>query len=465
MSLDLKTIEALASDQPSLKAASKLMKSSKWPGRFKNAENSIVWGECQGSGSNPYRVIFDCEEHGYKCTCPSRKFPCKHVIALMWMFVETEPDFNTAEIPDWVREWQGRRKRGKSPTQPSETKSAHKDLTGALAQELENTTAPDPKEIERREKAAKTRAEQSHRLILSGLSELEGWINDQLRLGLVNFLKESRERCRRIAARLVDSRAPSLAGRLDELPAMLVGLKSNEAVDATLMEFSRLLILSRSYQTDPQRLDVKAAISTAISREELLARTDLQTKEGHWEVFAVQTLTQRDGLVRQSTWLRLLEAEQNVFALLLDHYPAATGQRGTSFTPGEQISATLAFYPGELLLRAVIVERHADRVPESVSVEWKNAGSENPLQDYRQQFVKAPWSHELPLTLGAGRLVETDSGQYWWRLENHKTALPLVEAPPAYLIGTRLQRSLALWNGQRATLLATQTKRGITYFT
>ncbi len=75
MEFDLKTIEALAPDQASLSAASKLTKRSNWPRLEKNEQQALIWGECQGSGSNPYRVVVDTGDHGYKCTCPSRKFP------------------------------------------------------------------------------------------------------------------------------------------------------------------------------------------------------------------------------------------------------------------------------------------------------------------------------------------------------------------------------------------------------
>ena len=93
MTITTDTVTALAPDQASLKAASKLMKANKWPLRQLDETADLVWGECQGSGANPYRVVFDRGDQGYKCTCPSRKFPCKHALALMWMYAETSGDF------------------------------------------------------------------------------------------------------------------------------------------------------------------------------------------------------------------------------------------------------------------------------------------------------------------------------------------------------------------------------------
>src|SRR6476646_6343377 len=108
MSLTLERIEALAPDQASLAAARKLLKASLWPTLAEG--EGLVWGECQGSGATPYRVVIHEADAGYKCTCPSRKFPCKHTLALMWMRAEGSPAFAPAAVPDWVKDWLSRRR-------------------------------------------------------------------------------------------------------------------------------------------------------------------------------------------------------------------------------------------------------------------------------------------------------------------------------------------------------------------
>ena len=122
MEFDLKTIEALAPDQASLSAASKLTKQSNWPRLEKNEQLALIWGECQGSGSNPYRVVVDTGDHGYKCTCPSRKFPCKHTLALMWIAATAPASFAAAgSTPEWVNDWLGRRRKAASqPVEPTQ---------------------------------------------------------------------------------------------------------------------------------------------------------------------------------------------------------------------------------------------------------------------------------------------------------------------------------------------------------
>ncbi|MGB6721585.1 MAG: SWIM zinc finger family protein, partial [Terracidiphilus sp.] len=85
--LSLEKIEAIAPDQASLSAARKLLKPGVWSG-LQSDGAELAWGECQGSGATPYRVAISETDAGYKCTCPSRKFPCKHCLALMWMRAE-----------------------------------------------------------------------------------------------------------------------------------------------------------------------------------------------------------------------------------------------------------------------------------------------------------------------------------------------------------------------------------------
>ena len=104
MAISLEKIEQMAPDQASLAAAKKLLKPGKWPTLADNGAG-IVWGECQGSGATPYRIAVTEADAGYKCTCPSRKFPCKHSLALMWMRAEGLAPFVPGTLPQWVEDW------------------------------------------------------------------------------------------------------------------------------------------------------------------------------------------------------------------------------------------------------------------------------------------------------------------------------------------------------------------------
>ncbi|MCW5236735.1 VWA domain-containing protein [Verminephrobacter eiseniae] len=154
MEIDLTTIEALAPDQASLSAASKLTKRSNWPRLEGNGPQALVWGECQGSGANPYRVVVDTGDHGYQCTCPSRKFPCKHALALMWLAATAPAGFAAASpMPEWVDDWLGRRRKT-APRAAQPTSGAADKRIGQAARDesavVEDSIACEPPPVRQR---------------------------------------------------------------------------------------------------------------------------------------------------------------------------------------------------------------------------------------------------------------------------------------------------------------------------
>ena len=80
----------------------KLSQSGKFQNRGQDAEGKVYWAECAGSGKNPYRtsVDFSVSEDAptSRCSCPSRQFPCKHALGLMYEILTDKP-FAVAEIP------------------------------------------------------------------------------------------------------------------------------------------------------------------------------------------------------------------------------------------------------------------------------------------------------------------------------------------------------------------------------
>jgi len=124
MSLGTSSIENAAPDQASLKAASKLVSPAKWPERFISGDGGLIFGACQGSGANPYRVVVDLSDLEAKCSCPSRKFPCKHALALMLQYSGGPADFVQADVPAWVADWLGRRRKTTTVAPPAARKKA-----------------------------------------------------------------------------------------------------------------------------------------------------------------------------------------------------------------------------------------------------------------------------------------------------------------------------------------------------
>ena len=73
--------------------------------RRRDLDALTFWGECAGSARNPYYVSVDCslseKEPVYSCSCPSRHFPCKHTLALLYDILAEKP-FDIENPPGYV---------------------------------------------------------------------------------------------------------------------------------------------------------------------------------------------------------------------------------------------------------------------------------------------------------------------------------------------------------------------------
>ena len=170
MSLNLteEQIIQLAPDAASVKAGKRLASPGKWV--LLACSERAVWGHCQGSGKNPYQTAIDLNDIAFKCSCPSRKFPCKHGLGLLLLFAAQADLFEKAEEPEWVTAWLAKR--------------------GEKAEKKEQ----------------KARNEK--------IEDLETWMKDLVRNGLVNVPERADSLFENMARRMVDAQAQGLAGRL-----------------------------------------------------------------------------------------------------------------------------------------------------------------------------------------------------------------------------------------------------------
>src|SRR6187402_2107392 len=112
-------VEQMAPDAAAVKAAQSVAKPNKWSNLGRNEQ--LLWGECQGSGSSPYQVRVDHGDASYKCSCPSRKLPCKHTLGVLLLFTDgkTVP---AGTPPAFVDEWAaGRATRAESKQKKEDT--------------------------------------------------------------------------------------------------------------------------------------------------------------------------------------------------------------------------------------------------------------------------------------------------------------------------------------------------------
>jgi hypothetical protein len=473
VSLTRERIESLAPDQASLAAALKLVKPATWPVLATNADASILWGECQGSGATPYRVVASPDDTGYKCTCPSRKFPCKHVLAVLWLHVDKPERFeSTSPPPQWVEDWSARRRdRGRSPGKPKPDNDAPSEapsLEAALAAELEPATPADPKAAERAERQRQRLKAERETAVLAGIDELDRWTLDQLSQGLAGFAQRSQSAVRTLSTRLVDAKAGGLATRLDRLVAELFRVSEDQRADLALERLAAMTLIASAYRNQDRlpaslREDVRRTVGWSVRREELLADTNAPRVTTTWIVAANLSEVQPDKLRRLETWLVNAAPARNEprIAVLIDFVPVSGGAFGFSFEPGECIRGEVVFYPSVAPLRGLIATRkQADPAP------WPKSsrGLGPALEEFAGRLGALPWMDGWPLmmdgvairTAGKALVVVDDLGHAIAVQRSQIEAL----TPMIGLDGLSL---LCIWDGRVGQVIAADTPIGRWY--
>lgn len=105
ISIDERYVEAAAPNAEAAKNGRGLVAKGKFLAFNIDAGETLLFGKCQGSGKVPYECSSDFarpEQPTHRCSCPSRQFPCKHCLGLMYAFVLKRADFKTADVPEAV---------------------------------------------------------------------------------------------------------------------------------------------------------------------------------------------------------------------------------------------------------------------------------------------------------------------------------------------------------------------------
>ena len=392
MTFTTEQILALAPDASSAKAGQGLASARHWV-TLGSADNT-VWGECQGSGKNPYQTQIDLSEPAFKCSCPSRKFPCKHGLGLLLLFANQGAQFKDSAQPTWVSDWIA-----------SRTKRAEQKLekTAKQAEEMVDPQAQAKRAASREAKVA------------AGLRELELWLHDLIRNGLAAPQIQEHKFWETPTKRMIDAQAPGLA-RLLQLAA------SHSAFGAAgyaqmLRQLAKVHLLLESYKrldvlpTETQA-DLRTLIGFTQNQDELLKQSGIQDK---WFVLG-QRVTEEDRLRLQATWLRGATTKRD--ALILQ-YAHASQPLDASWVIGSVIEAELVFFASAFPLRALVKERGA--------IEFDAPQFETNIAPAIAAYTAAPalhpWLERFPLALQ--NVIPLRHGEQWMMRDEATHVLPL----------------------------------------
>ncbi|WP_338699661.1 SWIM zinc finger family protein [Streptomyces sp. Q6] len=461
---------ALAPDAASRKAGSKLGTAGPWS-QTGSSNEGAVWGQCKGSGSKPYQTIVDMSGAvpAYKCSCPSRKFPCKHALGLLLLRTAGDTQVPPDQTPpDWAEQWLEPRRKRAHPTDHNPTTPT-------------TTDTPSPADPE----AARRRAERRAQRITSGTTELEQRLADLLRGGLAQTEQAGYGLWEEAAARMVDAQAPGLASRIRELGAIPA---TGPGWPVRLLEECALLHLLNQGWLHRERLppDLATTVRTRVGlpptptappiRDRWLVLSQYDTTDGH--------------LTTRRIWLYGTETTRT--ALLLS-YGAAGRAPSLALPPGQFLDADIRPHPGAAPLRADLHNHPTPTptrppqtppptpppTPTQPTTHPRTHPTTHPgthprthpgthpagvdtttaLTTYGTALSSDPWLESWPVTLGDVIPVQTSEGDWQLADAEGKSALPLTPQATAH---SGLWRLVSLSGGTPITVFGECGHKGFT---
>jgi SWIM zinc finger len=410
---------ALALDAASRQAAAKLAGPAPWAQA--GAAGDVVWGLCAGSGKHSYQVIADVSGPAYKCSCPSRKFPCKHTVALLLNWADgLVPE--AAQLPGFAESWiAGRAGRAAAAARPSATAGTE---------------------------AAARRAGQRQARVAAGLAELDMWLRDQVRAGL-SGASGGYLHVEPIAARMVDAQAPGVAEALRGIAG--IPASGDGWTGRLLGEYAQLHMLVRAHgQLDTLPADlaavVKSHVGYTIARDDVLAGPAVGDR---WLVLAARDLL--DGAIpARRIWLHGQRTASFALLLTFDPRGAFGAHREAALVPGTAVEADLHFYPGQPALRAVMGTRHDE--PGPASRPEPSSSIRHLLNDWSAALADDPWLASWPALLTG---VPVPAGDGW------QFADPSGQAAALVTEGTDIWPLVAISGGAQVTIAGEWSTDGL----
>jgi hypothetical protein len=394
MNLTLEQVVQMAPDSASAASGKKLVAVKHWPELGRSPE--ALWGKCQGSAV--YQVKVDLANMGYNCSCPSRKFPCKHVLGLLMLTAQSPDALSEQPTPSWVDDWLAKRR---AREETKEAKSAAPPST--------------PVDTKAREK----RAEQRGANVSDGLSRLDLWLKDLVRTGLASVETKPDSFWQEQSKRLVDAQAPGLASRVARLSS--IPRSSPDWVGRLLAELGRMKLLLHAHnrlETLESSLasDVRQIIGWNVTQAEL-DQTGEEVADA-W-VIVGQWIDEDDRIRSQRSWV--VGRKTGRSALILQ-FSAGGHPFADSIVAGTEQTGTLVFYPGAVRLRANFGHREGtvasiqNRLPGCDSIE-------SFLASMAAAVSQMPWLNAFGGVLRGVTIVR--DGESWLVRDSAGHALPL----------------------------------------
>lgn len=440
----------LAPDRAAAAAATTAAEPGAWSAA--GCDDEAVWGQYIATSAEPYEVAVDLGGPAFRCSCPSRKVPCKHCLGLLLLHAEQR--VVPAKRLPFVQQWMHRRDRHPTsheapdaPDVPS-VQGAGDDEVGVTDDATGVRTSRSAIGDQQRDQRRLDRAERMR----AGLTELDRWLADRVRSGLAAPELADPATWDRLAARLVDAQCGGLANRVKRVAAR-VGQHARWHEDV-LEEMAVLHAIARgALRTSalPELLadGVHAATGLTVNKDDVLAGVP---STAAWLV-AGESRVREDRITVQRTWLCTQSGEAagpaTTWAVVLA-FGAFGNEVTTEHAVGTVVHADVHWYPGATPLRALVGRQHqapspsrAAPTPHTVAEAVAQAG---------WAVAREPWLERYPVVISA---VPVPVGNGRWMLADHTGAVPI--APGFW----RLAEVVAVSGGRPLTIMGEHGADGV----
>jgi hypothetical protein len=396
-------------------------------------DSHFLWAVFPDARQPPVQTAISLSTLLGVCSCPSAKFPCRHILALLLHRVGQAGPPAASERPDWVYQ----------------QLVADNRQTGPII----NSHSEQHKQVKRFEDSSPKAESQRLAAIRAGLLELERWLKDLVQQGMANALQKPKRFWLDAADRLVDAYAEPLARDVREL-ATLPG-NGRDWPERVLARLGLLYLFIQGFKRYDQlppaaQGDLRAAIGWPLPRP---SDDPARQVADRWLVLGRRQEV-ADRRRQQRLWLWGQASER--FALLTDDAPVKQNQ-GLCLPTGLFMQTSLSYYQSNWPLPA---EPTAAVTLSAEAAEQPAVGEtsiEQAIRGYAQARTANPWLRVFPLAL---RAVRVERAQASWRVRDHAgNVLPL---PPRFSQGWQLlalstDKPLSLfgeWNGFAFTPLS-----------
>jgi len=252
-------IDSLALNADTVSNGKSLVKKGSFMNLKITKDNSLIFGECVGSGKNPYMCSFDFIDEKdpiARCNCPSRQIPCKHAVGLLYAFIEGLIFEESPDVPEDIA--------SKRDKVAKRAENKEKKLEEAKTKNKAEVAAPP-------DKASIAAAVKKIDTQLEGLAIAEKLLKNILQMGLAGIDAKTQETLKAQITQLGNYHIKGIQTAFNELFIYIKEKDENYTRSITQLLYIRALLKkaiehlnAKKQDQNPLKLDITCEIEEQI---------------------------------------------------------------------------------------------------------------------------------------------------------------------------------------------------------